>query len=445
MSLTLTKPEAFKNLAGSKLHQELMRLTPSRLEELETVESELDIMDRQVALSRKLDVVKEARVEYKQLKRRTQRKEEALSEVMNWLYTNKYLVYLETGDKNLTNINRYVNNAQDKFKLSDAEKTDLEGYMPGYLERFAQWNDEETEDLSAVVCASCGDDQNGKIMQCDYCGIWMCNLCADKPADQIPNGEKHHNPEHEDKWGCGVVMGLTDFAGEGFINYKHQELQRHSDLYAPVFDSKANQKILNEMDKENIEYAIFQLYQEKYNRKREKLGDDHQVEKRKKRYILDDSDDEKHVAVKEVLEITNGEPAPQKECVPDPDNPGNMIFRKPWPVETWHRKIKYAAESIEDEPYLVLGMNQYENDVTFVKNWYKEFLFKWHDDKIKEVLTPLQQAMVNEMLPMFINAKNIFLEQIKSKKAKQAETDKNEDTKELKKIYKRKFLDSDSD
>jgi hypothetical protein len=411
---------------------------------MDEIESELDVMDRQVALSRKLDVVKEARAGYKKLKRKTQRKEEALSEVMNWLYTNKYLVYLETGNTNITNINRYVNNAEDQFNLSPTEKTDLEGYMPGYLVRFAQWDADETEDLSGVVCASCGDGEDGKIMQCDYCGTWMCNLCANKPADEIPDGKRHHDPDHEDKWGCGVVMGLIDFAGEGYMNLKHEKFKSHSALYAQVFDSKANKKILKEMDEENLGVAIAQVYQEKYNKKRGQLDDDHQVQRRKKRYILDDSDDEEYVDDKQVLEITNGQAVPQRECVPDPDNPGTMTFRKMCTVETWHKKIKKAAKSIENEPYLVLGMNQYENDVTFVKYWYKEFLLKWHPDKIKEVLTKVQQEMVHEMLPKFIRAKEIFVEQIQSKKAKQDEKAKNEDKKQLKK--KGAYApDSDSD
>ena len=438
MSL-IKKSDAFK---GSKLHKELMKLTPDRLALLKTVESELDIVDRQVALSRKLEVVQEARAIVKKLQSKAKNKEESLSEVMNWLYDKKYTVYADTENPNINNITRYVNNAEDKFGLSETEKKDLEGYMPGYLERFATWYDEEMEDLSAVVCASCGYDKYGEIVQCDYCGIWMCNLCAGKPADEIPNGKKHHDPNHQDKWGCGVVMGLTDFVGEGYINLKHEEFKSHSALYAPVFDSKANKKILKQMDKENLDAAIAQVYQEKYNRNREKLGDDHQVQRRKKRYILDNSDDEEHVAEKEVLEITNGEPVPQKECVPDMDVPGVMKFRKKWTVEKWYKKIEKAAKSIEEEPYLVLGMNQHENDVEFVKLWHKEFLMTWHDDTIKEVLTPVQKEMVHEMLPMFISAKKIFIGQIESKNIKQDDKDKKLDNKKLKKKYR---SDSDSD
>jgi len=238
-------------------------------------------------------------------------------------------------------------------------------------------------------------------------------------------------------------MGLTDFVGEGYINLKHEDFKSHSALYAPVFASEANKKILKEMHEENLGAAIAQVYQEKYNRKREKLGNDHQAQKRKKRYILDNSDDEEHVAEKKVLEITNGEPVPQGECVPDMDVPGVMKFRKKWTVEKWYRKIKKAAKSIEDKPYLVLGMNQHENNVEYVKQWHKMFLMKWHDDKCKEVLTPLQKEMVHDFLSKFKSAKEIFIEQIRSKKIKQDDKAKEDDKKILKKKGYR--LDSDSD
>jgi hypothetical protein len=391
--------------------------------------------------------MKEARHDYGKLKRKTEMAEQALSNVMNWLYTNKYRVYLESGNKNITNINRYVNNAETKFCLSQNEKTNLLGYMPEYLKRFEERYAEETEDLSHVVCVKCGNNEDGKIMQCDRCGGWMCNKCAGKPADEIPDGKKHHNPEYEDCWGCGDTIGITDFVGQGYINVKHEEYwgKTHSSLYAPVYAGKANKIILKEMDDDAIDYFYFEKLKQQYEGKRKKVKGKHDVEKRKKRFIADDSGDEKDAAGEHFLEITNGDPAPQKECVPDPDNPGTMRFRKKWSVETWYRKIKQAARSIEDEPHLVLGLNEWENDTEFVKHWYKDFLFMWHDDKIKDVLTEDQQGMVHEMLPTFKRAKEIFLEQIDNKKTKQSDVDKNEDRKEGKKIDKRYNLDSDSD
>lgn len=432
-------------------------LTPARIKALERYADDNDRLDRLVVLDKKAVAVAQSTENYEQLSIAKKDGDSLKSRVMNYLYKKKYCSYADSEDPkeraNMANINRYVNNAVKKFRLTDDEKETLEDDIPGYLLRFAVWYDEDNEDTSEVVCVLCasGDD----VFQCDHCHDWMCLICAGA-KNGAPSSKRHHNPLHEDRFGCSKPLGIADCAGEGWltlwsnqdwVDNRQRQIEKagssnkysltvfntHADLYAPPFESDANQIVMEDMKNEAIEYGVFQIMHSNYERKRKNIGDDHN--ETRFRYILDYESDEN-----QNLEITMGEVGTAKEYVPDDKCLSSMKMRTPWTVEQWHKHITTAAKSAPYQAHIVLGMYPEETDPAFVKGWFKQFMLKWHDDKMKQDLSTVQKGMVHEMLPLFQKAKETFVREIKKSNRKYMRDNEKEDAKELHGLF-----DPDSD
>lgn len=469
--MSLIQSETFKGLEGSKLHREISKFTPERLAQLEKFASFHDKIDSQVALSRNFTVVEKATAMYQEIRDKKKEKEDLKTEIFKFCY-QKYVKYVTAGDeKNMYNVIRYVNNAQDEFELDSDEKASLKRAMPGYLKRFALYYEDETEDMSHVICCVCATDgdpikwktADKKIMdftgcaiiQCEAdggdgnaCGLWMCNKCAGNPTDWIPNGKKNADPLKEDHWGCGMhttEIRFTDFCGDGlmFLRQYAVFIKRHAEQFAPPFDSAANQEKLKEIEEENLQYSIFQVHQRKFNDKRKKLRKNHRDNKKQKKYILDDSEDEK------TLKITNGEIVHPKEQVPNNKIPGEWKLRDKWSMEQWHKHITTEAKKKNKKnqymPNRVLGVHKLEGK-KLIKDWSSMFNLEWHPDKNNHDLTNKQKRMVNEMLGIFNQAKKDLLTMIEENRHNLDSQAKSNDKKELKSqgVYSFK-MDSDSD